>query len=143
MLPTARVRVGQWRSLSQHLQVYFNSRVRADRRNKTCQRLRRTGDGKNGKELLRHYVAAIGAFAKAGQPEKADACFQEISAARLDPDLFAYTGMINAHARTGDVAGAQKWFQDHQMQSCRVGPCKVTELAQSAEWRDVHVCTRT
>eukprot|EP00439_Symbiodinium_sp_Y106_P086251 s462_g32.t1 len=80
--------------------------------NKTCQRLRRTGDGKNGKELLRHYVAAIGAFAKAGQPEKADACFQEISAARLDPDLFAYTGMINAHARTGDVAGAQKWFQD-------------------------------
>ena len=123
MLPTACVRVGRWRSLSQHLQSIVNSSVSAcrrqpDRRNEACQSLRRNGDGKNRKELLRHYVAAIGAFAKAGEPEKADACFQEISAARLDPDLFAYTGMINAHARTGDVVGAQRWFQESD---CRNG----------------------
>ena len=60
----------------------------------------------------RQYVATISAFAKAGQPKKAEASFKEMCTSRLDPDIFAYTALMNAYARCGDVMGAQRRFQD-------------------------------
>ena len=94
------------RAIRQHLPEF------ALNRGDTDEELLQQAASKNSALDMRHYVAAINKSARAGAPEKADACFRELRSARLDPDIFAYTAVINAHARTGDAAGAQRWFKD-------------------------------
>jgi pentatricopeptide repeat protein len=58
------------------------------------------------------YNTVIAAFARAGRAAEAEATFEAIGRARLEPTLESWTSVVQAHARAGAAAEAQRRLED-------------------------------